>query len=854
MPSLNPNCKRCGLWETAGTVCVAGDGPKDADLIVIGEAPGAAEAKTGRPFMGESGQILRGELKKNGLLRNSYITNVVKCRPPANRTPTTEEIKACKKYLDAELMEIDPKFVMTVGVPATKVMFRGKARINQFHGELIDMKPVAPMCRKNPIGMPTFHPAYTMRDPSKLPGFQNDIKRLAKVTRGEKKDSGISWNIVRRGNFVDFIKEFTLAPEFAFDLETSGLFPHDCNGYITAIGIALPTRTWVIPGFMHPDFASAGVGPWRRGDALGMLVRLLCQIQRHTNKKAYAWNGKFDNGWLWIYCKDKFRLTFDGMLASHTLNENTANDLTSNCRDFLDVPEYDIPLKIKQGKSDTPMVNFKYCADDATYTLQLAKIFQKKFKRSLPLRRLFYKLVMPAARAMEDIEMEGLTIDLEKMEDIGLELLQEKIQTEAKLNKTIKKKINWNAPAQVAKVLYEDLGLECTEFTAKDNPSTSETALLDLIGKHKVVDLLVKYRELAKFISTYINGFKKFMVGDKLYVSYKLHGTVTGRYSSRIHSIPRDGKIRNLVTAPPGWKFVQGDISQAELRVAAAASGDLELRRCFTENIDVHWRTLMHTLTSAGLGEYVKRLRRDASFFNEEANYFDIIGKLTLTDAAEVLTEVGHERCTEIWPGWKEARKKAKAINFGFIYGMYEKKFMQTARVKYQWHATYQDAHRAREAYFSLYSQLKDWHSKQKKLAKLNGYVRNLCGRLRRLPGITAKNKMVRMEAERQAINAPIQGFIGDYKAMILVEIHETVDRSKFRLVGEHHDATLGIVRIGCEEEVLPQVLSIMRKPKLMKIFKINLGLPMEGELEVGPWGAGEKFQENNHLQNQKQA
>jgi len=833
MPSLNPNCKKCGLWETTtGTVCVAGDGPKKADIIVIGEAPGAAEERTGKPFQGESGRILRQELEKAEILHLSYITNVVKCRPPGNRTPTNEEIKACRPYLDKELAQIKPEFVLTVGVPATKVMFRGKAKINQFHGELIENDKVPY------IGMPTFHPAYTMRDPSKLPGFRNDIQRLAKKVYGEETDRTFSWNIVRRGNFETFIKEFEASAEFAFDLETSGLFSHRDPKrlqYITAIGIALPKRTWVIPCHMHPQYADFGVGPWRRGRSLELLVQLLVALQKKTDKKAYAWNGKFDNLWLRNQFGASFKLHFDGMLASHTLNENTDNDLTSNCRDFLDVPEYDIPLKMKQGITDDPMPNFKYCAEDCTYTLWLVKLFQKRLKQSLPLRRLFYKLVMPAARAMEDIEMEGFTVDLDEMEDIGLELLSEKVEIEERLNELAGRKVNWNSPQQVAQVLYKDLGLECTEWTKKKSPSTSETALLDLRGQHEVVDLLVQYRERAKFISTYINGFKKFMVGDKLYVSHKLHGTVTGRYSSRIHSIPRDGKIRNLITAPEGWEFVQGDISQAELRAAAAASGDGELRRCFTEDIDVHWRTLLHTVTSAGLGEYAEAVRETAAKAVPGEDR-------TLVEDAEILLGIGPEEGIRIWPGWKEGRKKAKAINFGFLYGMFENKFMETAKVKYGWYATYQEAHQARESYFALYSGLKNWHGKMKKLAKLNGFVRNLFGRLRRLPGIEAKDKYVRMEAERQAINAPIQGFIGDYKAAVMVEVHETVDRSKFRLVGEHHDAILGIVRSDAKDDVLPQVLKIMREPKLMKTFKIDLGLPMEGELEIGPWGKGEKY------------
>ncbi len=810
---------------------MAGSGPKDAQLVVIGEAPGATEDRMGKPFQGESGKILRRELDKNDIHDVAYITNAVKCRPPGNRTPTNEEIKACRPYLDKELERVDPGYVMTVGVPATKIMFRGKAKINQFHGEMIEMKPFSNQTNREPIGMPTFHPAYTMRDPSKLPGFQNDIRRLADKIRGTDRVTDVEWNVVRRGNLDVFLDEFTRAKEFAFDLETSGLFPHDKKGYISAVGIALPERAWVIPGFMHPDFAAYGVGPWRRGRALPLLLQLLGWIQKKTKKKAYAWNGKFDNKWLEIECGMKFKLHFDGMLGSHTLNENTANDLTTNCRDFLDVDEYDIDLKTKQGRSKTPMVNYQYCARDCGYTLQIVKIQQKLLKKSPTLRRLFFSLVMPAARAMEDIEMEGLTVDHETMEEMGLDLLQEKVMIEQKLNETLGHKINWNAPAQVGKALYDDLGIKCVEFTAKGNPSTSETALIALKGKHEIVDLLFDYREHAKFISTYINGFKKFMVGDKLYVTYKIHGTVTGRYSSRIHSIPRDGRIRNLITAPPGWEFVQGDISQAELRAAAAASGDLELRKCFTEDIDVHWRTLLHTLASAGFGEYVEHVFETAEALKP------VKGRRTLGDAIDILLDAGPGKCQEIWDGWKEARKKAKAINFGFLYGMFENKFMETAKVKYGWYATYDEAHQARESYFSLYSELKNWHGKMKKLCKLNGHVRNLFGRLRRLPGITAKDKYVRMEAERQAINSPIQGFIGDYKAAVMVEIHETIDRSQFRLVGEHHDAVLGIVKTSAKKEVLPKVLKIMKHPSALEEFNIDLGLPMEGELEVGPWG-----------------
>ena len=832
MASLNPRCRKCGLWETAGTVCVSGDGPKDADIIVVGEAPGAAEARTGKPFMGESGQILRQELRKNDL-ESVYITNVVKCRPPNNRTPTPAEIKACKPYLEKEIEKIEPEYVVTVGGTSTKSLFRGKAKINEVHGEIITSDKVSY------IGMPTYHPAYTLRDPSKLPGFQNDIRRLSELYYGEDEDSTVEWNIVRRGNLDVFISEFIEAPDFGFDLETSGLFPFDGEGYNTAVAISLPRRTWVVPGFMHPDFQKYSRSPFAHGDSLVRLLRLLTHLARVYDKKSYGWNAKFDNLWLLCTVGDRFRLDFDGMLASHTLNENTANDLTSNCRTYLHEPEYDIPLAWKQGKHTKPGLNYKYCAQDATYTYRLVLIFKRELEKDAMINRLFYRLVMRAARAMEIIETRGLTLDREQMDETALDLKAKKLTLERKLNRLAQRTVNWNSPAQVGEVIYNDFNLPCTMKTPKGKPSTSEPAILDLKGTHEIIDLLIEYRETAKFLSTYIIGFRKYMVGDKLYVSYKLHGTVTGRYSSRIHSIPRDGSIRNLVTAPPGWEFVQGDISQAELRTIAELSGDLELRRCFTEGIDVHWSTLINMLRTGESNEYTETVFKTAELYDQD------FCSDNFTQALDVLEEMGPDMAIELCIDWKEARKKTKAVNFGFVYGMFEKKFIQTAKEKYSWEPTLSEAKQARTAYFALYTGVKEWHSRQKKLCRVKGFVRCLSGRLRRLPGIQSKDKFIRLEAERQAINSPVQGFIGDYKAMVMVEIHETIDPDKLQIVGEHHDAVLMIVKTEYKDEVLPQALRIMRKPALLKELKINLSIPMEGELEVGRWGKGIEYKES---------
>lgn len=829
----NPECTDCPLHENAQTVCMPGIGDKNPDILIIGESPRGKDDKTGIPFSGEPGVLLKRELE-DSKLRSIYYTNLIKCTPKFGTKIPAAAVKACRKYLDREIEELKPEWIATLGSLTSKSVLK-KAKITEAHGQVVDLKG-----RK---GMPLFDPGYAIRDPSKMPTFQADIRRLARATRDELKPTEVDWDWVRVETLEEFMVDFYQAEVFSFDLETSGLFPHNEESFIRCIGFGFWHKAWVIPldmvdqGSGRPLYDNE-IAPFTgRKKAQVTLMDWLFETAERLKKRAVAQNGKFDNIWLLRKFGRRFRLFFDTMLASHTLDENVDHDLKTQARNNLDIEEYDITTREKQGFT-TPKRLYKYCAKDAFYTLQLYPIYSRQLKEVPELRRLFYKLVMPAARAFEMIELRGLTIDLKKMKEVEDQMRMDLNRTHQELDrlvkKKVKKKVNWNSPAQVAKLLFEDLKLKATVFTDSGAPSTGEEALLNLKGQHPILDLLITFREKAKFLSTYIEGFRELMIGDKLYISFKLHGTVTGRYSSRIHSIPRDGSIRNLVTAPTGWTFVQGDLATAEMRVAGILSMDPELIYCFKNNIDVHWRTLLNNLLAGAAGEYVKAALDTAK---------KISGKtMSLTDACELMLKTGHEKCTEIWKGWKEARKRAKAVNFGFIYGMYENKFIETCKMKYGFEPTLEEATDSRNAYFALYQGLKPWHNRQKSLVKLDGFVRNLAGRRRRLSGIHSKDWSVKSECERQAINSPVQGYIGDHKAMAVVEIEETIPHGKFRLVGEHHDAILGIVRNDCIDEILPKVRSIMRRPKLIDEFKIDLPIPIEADLELGNWGAGKAY------------
>ena len=272
-----------------------------------------------------------------------------------------------------------------------------------------------------------------------------------------------------------------------------------------------------------------------------------------------------------------------------------------------------------------------------------------------------------------------------------------------------------------------------------------------------------------------------------------------------LQQVPRDPKIRGLIGAPPGRSFIEADFSQAELRIATILSGDEEMKRVQQTGGDIHTNT-----------------------------YELISGEKLSTD---------HHVA-------KEQRKKAKAVNFGFLYGMGWKKFKDYARDTYGIELTEEEAKQDRINFFKVYNKLPDWHIRQRKIVKALGQVRNPIGRLRRLPDIYSSDQGKRAEAERQSINSPVQGFGSDLTLLGMAEVmqqsmvyHEDLrlDRSKFDSVGTVHDATLFEVDNDYLMEFVPKVKAILEKPKaLEEVFKFQSPVPMVVDVTVGrSWGNG---------------
>lgn len=838
----NSGCTDCPLHKDANTVCMWGEGsPRKSKVMIIGDSPNYQDDKAGRPFTGDAGKLLRTELMKVGMKpEDVYMTYALKCSPPQHAKPKAAEIKACRKYLDEEMAQVKPEYVITLGSLSTKAVLK-HAKITEIHGQIKDYPGFK--------GMGAYSPSFCLYDPSKLPTLQKDLRRMADEIQGVKpvtSKTKFVWREVKPDNIDEFFADLETCKWFSFDLETSKLeWFNPFERWVSCLNMSFDNpdggiRTWVMPLTMP-------YSPYRNRERQERIIKKIARRLKKRKKKGCGHNAKYDNLWLRAVYGVTFPLDFDTMLASHCIDENRAHGLDSLATYYLDAPYYDIPLNWKQGRfkpnekcHQNVRKTYRYGAKDAYYTLMMRPLMEKELAQDKDVYRLFYRLVMRASRAIHHVEWNGLFVIMDQFNATRRDVVRQRDEALRILDKMVSKKtggqkINWNSPQQVGKLLFKKLKLPIIEKTGTGAPSTGEATLVALKDKHPIATQLVKYREIDKFLSTYLDGWKTLMHHGKVYFSYKIHGTVTGRYSSRLHQTPRDGTIRNLVDAPPGWTFVQGDFSQAELRVAAILSGDLELMNCFRQGIDVHWRTLLYMVQSGGVGEYVQPVIDTAQKLTGRK-------RIDFSEAIEILGKTHHDACIEIWKGWKEGRKKAKGINFGFVYGMMERKFIETAKLKYGFEPTEQEARDYRIAYFQLYRGLKPWHEKQKKLVKLDGYVRSLSGRLRRLPGIYSSDRKLRSECERQAINSPVQGFIGDFKAMAMVELVEKLDRSRSRVVGEHHDAILFWVRTEYLEEELPKIAKIMQDPELVKEFKIDLPVPIEVELEIGPWGKGKKW------------
>ena len=591
---------------------------------------------------------------------------------------------------------------------------------------------------------------------------------------------------------------------------------------------------------------------WKK---LGM-KRALMLLTKLKDAKLVTHNGKFDLLFLYVKTGIELKLWVDTLVMAHVCGEEELG-LKPLTKKYFKV-DYDISKEAKTGQITE---KFKaYGLDDVYYPMELVKIFKKKLK-IYNLEKV-YKHEMRAYSAYLEVEKNGMPISPRRHE------IAKKLQEQYKpiLERLITVgNINWNSTAQVAKILFTDkdvpvydekgeklpntyevieytfmndiiyrgefdtrkgatlfmnewkeenphlydikvklkhnyapviigygVGLKAIEKTAKGVPSVSSDVLANYFG-NPVVDDLLEYRRLTK-LETFIKSWEEIQVNDRIYPSFNITAR-TGRTtcsSPNIQQIPQDKNVRNLIEARPGWKIKEQDYSQIELRVASMFSGDANMQHAYQSGSDLHSKT-------------TELLFGDTSSLSPQEQ--------------------------------KRKRTEAKSMNFGFLYGMSAKTFVDYAK-GYGLNITEEESEGFRNNFFKAYPTLLQWHEDCKNYARANGYTWSPIGRKRFLPDINSSNFKLRGQAERQSINSGVQGFASDMCTSALADIvfSDEIDHDRCIVLGSVHDAILFEIRDDYVDEVSPIINRLMEKPSIIE--GIDIPIPIVADSEVAQaWG-----------------
>lgn len=788
-------CHDCNLCAFSSPTCIWGAGPSKAKVMVVNSYATEQDEQEGAAVMPSS---LVERLRAIGLdPEKVYYTNAIKCACPRGTKYKVGDIKKCKQHLDKEIAAVQPTYVLVLGAQALKATVDGS--ITELNGVMVEKGGIK--------YMPSYSPGIVYRDPGKAPFVEKAMNNFKAMMEGSLEglpelDIRLITNMRELKRAFHHLKDNNYL-HLSYDIETTGLVRFEDE--VNLFGFGNDQVQYIIP-------LEARYSPLKGARlAQRKLIRTCVNWLNRNAKALVAGNGKFDDLFLKYRFGVKPNITFDVVLASHILNENTPNGVKENAVLECNAPEWDVDKDLKTGKYKTRekyQEYLTYLGYDIYYEYKLYKVFHKKLKEDRALMKLFYHLYMPGIISYETVEEHGVFIYPQQFKKVRKHLESEREAIEKQLLKLAKHEVNWNSPAQIQKLLYEELKLPVIETTESGSPSTSEATLMQLRDKHPIVELILKYRGVNIQISHFIDGWINRMWGRRLFPNFKLHGTVTGRTSCtdpNLQQVPRDPIIRNLVGAPEGWSVVEIDYSQAELRIAAIMSGDETMKRIYQTGGDIHTHTYeMITGEKVSDDKYIK----------------------------------------------KEQRKKAKAVNFGFVYGMGWRKFKIYARDNYGVDLTDKEAEQWRERFFQAYHFLPKWHSKQRRIVQSMGQVRSPIGRLRRLPDIYSTDKSKKAEAERQSINSPVQGFGSDLTILGMSEImgnaqyydpDYVLDKDKFFVIGTVHDATLFEVRNDYLMEFCPRAKHILEHPKALEdVFHFDTDVPIVADVAVGKsWGAG---------------
>jgi len=563
----------------------------------------------------------------------------------------------------------------------------------------------------------------------------------------------------KRAELIATLKQQT---SFCFDTETTGTDANNCE--LVGLSFAVkPGEGWYVPV------------PVDEG-GIRAIVTEFKEVLENPAISKIGQNIKFDILMLKWYDVQLHGDLFDTMMAHYIIDPDTRHGMDILSENYLGYKPVSITELIgAKGKNQGSMRDVEiekikeYAAEDADITLQLKNVFEPKIKQ-VEAEDLLHKIENPLIYVLADIEFEGVKIDHDTLKEFSKDL-----ETDiSKLEKTVYEKagvkFNIASPKQLGEVLFEKLMLDPKAKKTKTGQyQTGEDVLLGLAAKSDIVRDILDYRQLQKLKSTYVDALPQ-MVNAKtgrVHTSYNQAVAATGRLSStnpNLQNIPirteRGREVRKaFIPRDSGHIIVSADYSQIELRIIAEISKDENMMAAFVNDLDIHTATAAKVY---GIG----------------------------------LDEVTGEQ-----------RRNAKAVNFGIIYGQSAFGLSQNLGIPRK------EAAEIIENYFAQYPGIKNYMSDTMNFARENGYVCTLMGRRRYLRDINSANQTVRGFAERNAINAPIQGSAADMIKIAMINIHKEIKAQKLdsRMTMQVHDELVFDVPHNEVEIIKPIIMHNMK-------------------------------------------
>ena len=563
-----------------------------------------------------------------------------------------------------------------------------------------------------------------------------------------------------------WLAQLAKAELFAFDTETTSL--NYMEARIVGVSFAVEPGVAAYVPLAH-DYLGAPA-QLDREEVLAKLKPLL----EDAGKKKLGQNLKYDANVLANHGITMRGIAFDTMLESYVLESTgTRHDMDSLSLKYLGHKTIHFEDIAGKGAKQLTFNQIKleeagpYAAEDADVTLRLHEVLWGKLEQTPSLLNVFETIEVPLVPVLSKIERQGALLSRELLNQQSVELGARLQQLEQGAYDLAGQEFNLGSPKQLGEILFGKLELPVIKKTPKGAPSTAEDVLAELALDYPLPKLLMEYRSLSKLKSTYTDKLPEMInvSTGRVHTSYHQAVTATGRLSSsdpNLQNIPirtQEGRrIRQAFIAPPKFKILAADYSQIELRIMAHLSGDEGLLSAFNEGLDVHTAT-----------------------------------------AAEVF-EIGLDEVSG------DQRRKAKAINFGLIYGM------SAFGLAKQLHLGRNEAQEYIDRYFTRYPGVQEYMDRTRELAREQGFVETLFGRRLYLPEINARNKMRAQAAERTAINAPMQGTAADIIKIAMLAVDQWLDSSDTdaRMIMQVHDELVFEVADDSVESISAHVCELM--------------------------------------------